>query len=136
LMPPSRSVLHTLSLHDALPILAGRRGHSGVPKRPDLTGRRFRVSSPFLFLERSRSAYNLRACAARLTSFAPLDLRSGTLAMDRTRPLARFAARHADEDANGADVKPIELLIADSQPIALDAMLRVFDQPGFSVIAG
>ena len=56
--------------------------------------------------------------------------------MDRTRPLARFAARHADEDTNGADVKPIELLIADSQPIALDAMLRVFDQPGFSVIAG
>jgi len=57
--------------------------------------------------------------------------------MDRTRPLARFPGRRADETANGAEPpKPIELLIADSQPITLDAMVHVFDQPGFSVIAG
>src|SRR5712692_6940738 len=62
----------------------------------------------------------------------------GTLAVDRTRrPLARLAVGGPGGDANGAEAaKPIEVLIADSQPIALDAMARVFDQPGFSVIAG
>ena len=58
--------------------------------------------------------------------------------MDRTQqPLAKLAARCPDADTNGAAATtPIELLIADSQPIALDAMARVFDQPDFSVIAG
>ena len=58
--------------------------------------------------------------------------------MDRTRrPLARLAVGGPGGDTNGAEAaKPIEVLIADSQPIALDAMARVFDQPGFSVIAG
>jgi DNA-binding NarL/FixJ family response regulator len=57
--------------------------------------------------------------------------------MDRTRPLARFAGRRADEAASGAEPpRPIDVLIADSQPIALDAMVHVFDQPGFNVIAG
>lgn len=55
--------------------------------------------------------------------------------MDRT--LARFAGRRADDTANGAEPpKPIGVLIAESQPIALDAMVHVFDQPGFRVIAG
>src|SRR5262249_39451275 len=57
--------------------------------------------------------------------------------MDRTRPIARFGGRRADEAANVAEPpKPIELLIADSQPIALAAWVPVFDRPGFSVIAG
>ena len=56
--------------------------------------------------------------------------------MDPIRPLARFAGRRGDEAANGADPpKPIELLIADSHPITLDAMMHAFAQPGFSVLA-
>jgi len=57
--------------------------------------------------------------------------------MNGTRPPVGFARRHTDEATNSAEAaKPIELLIADSQPIAVDAMVSVFDQPGFSVIAG
>jgi len=57
--------------------------------------------------------------------------------VDQTRPLARFVPRRADEAANGAEPpKPVEVLIAESQPIVLDAMVHVFDQPGFNVIAG
>lgn len=56
---------------------------------------------------------------------------------DTQRPVARLVARRSENDPGGAPgTKPIELLIADSQPIVLDAVTRVFDQPGFSVIAG
>ena len=57
--------------------------------------------------------------------------------MSGTRTPIGFARRRTDEATNSAEAaKPIELLIADSQPIAVDAMVSVFDQPGFSVIAG
>src|SRR5262249_11626438 len=53
------------------------------------------------------------------------------------QPLAGQTRRGADVDATTVPAaKPIELLIADGQPIALDAMVQVFDGPSFEVIAG
>jgi len=63
-----------------------------------------------------------------------LDPWPGTFAVDRARRSLVGLAGGFGGDTEAA--KPIQILIADGHPIALDALARVFDQPGFSVIAG
>src|SRR5439155_408438 len=60
--------------------LARRRGYPGLPQRPDLI--HCRSSPPLISFKRpANSAYNFRACAARLASFLRLDPHPGTRAV-------------------------------------------------------